>query len=131
MTNLIQRMIKEAHDKLKNAYSPYSNYQVASCLCSENNNLYSGVNVENASYGLTLCAEASAICNLISSGEKKIKSMVILNGLNTLCSPCGACRQRIIEFSDENTIIYLTNANTVIKSFAVDELLPHAFRFKP
>ena len=131
MTDLISRMIKEAHSVLSNAYAPYSKYQVASSLCTENGNLYKGVNVENASFGLTLCAEASAICNMVSAGENKIKSMVILNGLDTLCAPCGACRQRIIEFADENTMIYLCNANTVIKSLTINELLPYAFRFKP
>lgn len=128
--NSIQAMLENAKLALQHAYAPYSNYLVAACLCTIDDKLFTGVNVENASYGLTLCAEASAICQMITAGQQKIKSMVILNGNNTLCPPCGACRQRIIEFSTAETIIHLCNHNNVLQSHSIDELLPLAFRLQ-
>ncbi len=124
-------MIHQAKQALVHAYAPYSNFQVASCLCSEDGNLYTGVNVENTSYGLSICAEASAICHMIAAGKRKIKSLVVLNGENTLCSPCGACRQRIMEFSTPDTLVHLCDEQAVIKTMRIDELLPEAFRLKP
>ena len=131
MTDLTPSMIKLARQALNRAYAPYSNYHVASCLCSEDESLFTGVNVENASYSLTICAESSAICQMIAAGKQKIKSLVVLNGVNTLCTPCGACRQRIVEFSTKDTIVHLCNDQAVLKSISIDELLPFAFSFKP
>ena len=130
MIDLIESMINQARQALNHAYAPYSNYKVASCLCAEDGSLYTGVNVENASYGLSICAESAAICQMVSAGKRKIKSLVVLNEENTLCTPCGACRQRIAEFSSTDTIIYLCNNKTVIKSMTIDALLPDAFRLK-
>ncbi|WED44133.1 cytidine deaminase [Legionella cardiaca] len=131
MADLEKSMINYAKQALIHAYAPYSNFRVASCLCSEDGSLYTGVNVENASYGLSICAETSAICQMIAAGKRKIKSIVVLNGENTLCSPCGACRQRIIEFSTVDTQIHLCNEQGVIKTMQINELLPEAFRLKP
>jgi cytidine deaminase len=127
---MIKQMIQKASDALANAYAPYSHFHVASCICTDSNHLYTGVNIENASYGLTLCAEACAICAMVSQGEQGIKSMVILSGNNELCSPCGACRQRIHEFSTKETLIHLCNKDSVLKTLTIDELLPLAFDFK-
>ena len=129
MRNL-QLMINKAALALQNAYAPYSNYQVAACIMSSDDKIFTGVNVENCSYGLTLCAEASAICQMISSGSKTIQAMVIMNGENTLCPPCGACRQRISEFTTSETIIHLCHHNSVIQSIPFKELLPLAFQLK-
>lgn len=124
-------MITEAHKVLVNAYAPYSKFSVASCICTDKNNFYTGVNIENISYGLTTCAETSAICNMVSAGEKTIKSIVVLAGNNLLCSPCGACRQRIQEFSSPETMVHLCNKDTIFHSIAIKELLPLAFDFNP
>ncbi|ARG97429.1 cytidine deaminase [Legionella micdadei] len=131
MADRIETMIRKARDVLPNAYAPYSHYQVAACLCTDDNQFYTGVNVENASYGLTICAEAAAICQMITANKQKIKSLVLLNGADNICSPCGACRQRIAEFSTNETMIYLCNHQSVIKSMTITELLPLAFNFKP
>jgi cytidine deaminase len=131
MDKLIKIMIKEAHEALNNAYAPYSKFTVASCILTTKNNRYIGVNVENGSYGLTVCAESSAICTMVSSGEQQIKSMVVLAGTNLLCSPCGACRQRIFEFSTPETMIHLCNKDSIFQSIPIIELLPLAFDFKP
>lgn len=124
-------MIHNASQALQYAYAPYSKFKVAACLCSEDNTFYTGVNVENSSYGLTTCAETSAICQMIAAGKHQIVSMVILNGDNTLCPPCGACRQRIHEFSSAKTRIYLCNQHVVLQETTIDQLLPMAFSLKP
>lgn len=130
MDKLTSRMIAEAYGALQFAYAPYSKFKVACCICTDTDNLYTGVNVENGSYGLTICAEGSAICKMISAGEQHIKSLVLLASSNLLCSPCGACRQRIHEFSDSNTIVHLCNKDSILHSLTIDKLLPLAFDFK-
>ena len=131
MDTITKKMIEQAVTVLPFAYAPYSKFSVASCICTDKNNLYTGVNVENSSYGLTVCAETSAICNMVTAGEQRIKSIVVLAGTNLLCSPCGACRQRIHEFSTPETQVHLCNATTVLHTFSIDELLPLAFDFNP
>ncbi|RUR12295.1 cytidine deaminase [Legionella sp. km772] len=131
MDKIITKMIANAHSALANAYAPYSKFTVAACICTDKGNLYTGVNVENGSYGLTSCAEASAICTMVSSGEQRIKSVVVLAGNNKLCPPCGSCRQKIYEFSSPETLIYLCDKNSILRSIRIDELLPLAFDFKP
>lgn len=130
MNKMIERMIKEAHQALAHAYAPYSKFKVASCICTDQDQLYTGVNVENGSYGLTLCAEASAICQMVRAGEQRIKSLVVLASTDQLCPPCGACRQRIHEFSSESTQIHLCNKDSVFRTMSLSELLPVAFDFK-
>lgn len=130
MNKIIKKMIDNAHGALANSYAPYSNFTVAACICTDKDNLYTGVNVENGSYGLTSCAESSAICAMVSSGEQKIKSIVVLAGTNQLCPPCGSCRQKIYEFSSPETLIYLCDKDSVLRTIRIDELLPFAFDFK-
>jgi cytidine deaminase len=130
MHKVTEQMIHNARLTLKNAYAPYSNYHVSACIRCEDDTLYTGVNVENCSYGLTICAESSAICQMIAEGRQQIKSIVIMSGDNALCAPCGACRQRIHEFSTPNTTIYLCNQEAVLQTTSIEELLPLAFRLK-
>ena len=131
VNEIMKLMINHANQTLQQSYSPYSHYKVGACLCSEDGTLFTGTNVENSSYGLTICAESSAICQMISAGKRHIKSMVIMAFDNKLCSPCGACRQRIYEFSTSDTLIYLCNQNAILQTLTVDELLPLAFTMRP
>jgi cytidine deaminase len=130
MDKMAQQMIHNARLALKNAYAPYSHYQVGACICCEDDTLYTGVNVENGSYGLTICAESAAICQMIAQGRRQIKSIVVMSIDNALCTPCGACRQRIHEFSTPNTAIYLCDQQAILQTTTIDELLPLAFRLK-
>lgn len=123
-------MISDAHNALPHSYAPYSKFNVACCIRTDKNNLYTGVNVENSAYGLTLCAETSAMAAMVTAGEQQIKEMVVLAGNNSLCSPCGACRQRIYEFSTPDTMIHLCNGNSILRSMSINELLPLAFNFE-
>lgn len=129
MDSNIAKMISTAHNSLKLAYAPYSRFQVACCIQTKNNKLFVGVNVENGSYGLTLCAETSAIATMVSEGEQEIDSIVVLASSNKLCAPCGACRQRIHEFANENTLIHLCTHESVLQTMTINELLPLAFDF--
>ena len=131
MNKMIAKMISEASRVLPNAYTPYSQFKVACCIGTDKGNFYTGINVENASYSLSICAESSALCNMVTAGEQHIKSMVILANNNLLCPPCGACRQRIYEFTTPETIIHLCNNSTVLQSLSIDKLLPLAFDFNP
>lgn len=125
----IYELIDEANSLLDRAYVPYSNFPVAAVIIDENNNKHYGVNVENASYGLGLCAERNGITTAITNGMKKIK-VIVITAKKPIepVSPCGACRQVIKEFSDENTIIILANYNN--KEFikwTVEEMIPYGF----
>ncbi len=127
MDKITELMIKEAQNSLKYSYSPYSKYAVSACIQCEDDLLFTGVNVENCSYGLTICAEVSAICKMVTAGQRQIKSMVLMAGNNELCPPCGACRQCIKEFSTTQTLIHLCNQQGILKSSTMTELLPMAF----
>jgi len=115
---------KEAMSK---AYVPYSNYPVGALIVTDNGNTYSGCNVENASYPLGNCAEASAIASMILGGEKKIKTIYVMTKNDEGGIPCGGCRQRIREFSDENTQIMMCSPDGVQQRINLSELLPNSF----
>jgi len=123
----IKKILKFASDVAQNAYSPYSKFKVGACVLYEDGNAYTGCNVENASYGLTLCAERTAISSAIADGEKtKIVAVAIYSPNAKLCYPCGACRQWIAEFSKDAAVI-LEDTDGNPKSFSIKELLPHSF----
>ena len=115
---------KEAMNK---AYVPYSNYPVGALIVTDNGNTYSGCNVENASFPLGNCAEASAIASMVIGGEKKIKKIYVMTKNDEGGIPCGGCRQRIREFSDENTQIMMCSPDGVQQRINLSELLPNSF----
>ena len=113
---------------LDNSYSPYSNYKVASIVINKDNKEYSGVNVENISYGATICAERNAITSAITDGYKKgdFKELHLMCQ-DDLSVPCFICRQVISELFDKETKIYSYNKKGDIKTYTVDELCPLPF----
>lgn len=119
--------IDEINLLLEKAYVPYSKFPVAALLIDENGNKHKGVNVENASFGLTLCAERNAITTAVTENMKKIKVLVVTGNTPEPISPCGACRQVIKEFSDSETVIILANKDTKYKITSLEELLPYSF----
>ena len=119
--------IDEVNLLLKNAYVPYSKFPVAALLIDNNGNKHKGVNVENASFGLTICAERNVITTAVTENMKKIKLLIITGNTPEPISPCGACRQVIKEFSDKDTVIILTNKKRKYKITSVEELLPYSF----
>ena len=109
------------------AHAPYSKFLVGAALLTEKNNIVVGCNVENAAYPQSQCAEATAIGNMISNGNKKILEIVVIGSGDLLCSPCGGCRQRIREFASLDTKIHMCNENGHMKSSTLEELLPDSF----
>lgn len=120
---LLQQAEKVSHL----AYAPYSKFHVGACIETESGNLFNGCNVENASYGLTTCAEASAISVMVAAGEKNIKQIAVMVNGPDLSAPCGACRQRLYEFSSPETLIHIGNLKGARATYKMSELLPHAF----
>ena len=112
---------------MSKAYVPYSNYPVGVLIVTDNGNTYTGCNVENASYPLGNCAEASAIASMVMGGEKKIKHIYVMTKNNEGGIPCGGCRQRIREFSDSNTEVFMCSKDGVQGRVNLSELLPNSF----
>ena len=112
---------------MSKAYVPYSNYPVGVLIVTDNGNTYTGCNVENASYPLGNCAEASAIASMVMGGEKKIKHIYVMTKNDEGGIPCGGCRQRIREFSDSNTEVFMCSKDGVQGRVNLSELLPQSF----
>ena len=126
MTELeIQKLMDCAIKARENAYSPYSHFAVGAALLCEDGTLYEGCNIENASYGLTNCAERTVIFKAVSEGHIKFKALAVVADTEGPCAPCGACRQVISEF--EIPRIILANLKGNYRVLDLDELLP--FRF--
>ena len=121
--------LKKTFELLKNSYSPYSNFKVASSVITKDNKFFGGVNIENASYGLTMCAERSAIFNAISNGIKKedIDYLILVSTNDNKLIPCGACLQVLSEFLDSNTDIIIKE-NDNIKIYKLKNFLPFSFK---
>ena len=125
----MKRLLDAAVEARKNAYTPYSNFQVGAALLLKDGKIITGCNVENASYGLCNCAERTALFKAYSEGVKKddIVAMSIAGNTDTPISPCGACRQVMAELLNKNTPVYLTNLKGDVKETSVEELLPYSF----
>ena len=108
------------------AYAPYSNYLVGAALLSGDGRIFAGCNVENASYGATMCAERSAIFALVSAGERQITQVCVYAPGEPMAMPCGVCRQVIAEFCLDAPVLVAGPRGVLRRSFA--ELLPEAFR---
>ncbi len=123
-----KRVIELAFEAMKNAYAPYSNFYVGSCVSCKDGKFFLGANVENASYGLSNCGERNAIFAAYSNGYRKedIESIAIVCSGNEVANPCGACRQVLSELLTWDTPIYLANA-TKEWDTNIKELLPYAF----
>lgn len=121
-----KKLIKEAEKARKRAYTPYSKFKVGAAILTSDGKIFTGCNIENASFGLTVCAERVAISKAISEGSYKFKAIVIVGDTNRPCSPCGACRQVISEFGEDIKII-MSNLKGDIKIKKIRELLPEAF----
>jgi cytidine deaminase len=124
---MIKDIVSAANKVKDHAYSPYSHFKVGASILSNNNNIYSGCNVESCAYGATLCAEGAAIANMVSNGEYKIAEIAITSSSNSVCYPCGICLQKILEFSDDKTKIHLCVNGQIKESYVVLDLLPKGF----
>ena len=123
-------LLEAARAAMKNAYAPYSKFHVGAALLTTTGALFTGCNVENASYGVTNCAERAAIFSAIAhvGPQMKIQAIAIVNGQNAPCSPCGACRQVIYEFGRKARVIFRGARGW--KELSIEKLLPEGFRLR-
>lgn len=124
-----QTLINEARLAKKNSYSPYSNFRVGVALLGKSGIIYKGCNIENSSYSLTICAERTALFKAISEGERSFRAIAIASDAKNFISPCGACRQVILELAGNIDVVLITG-NGKSKVLKMNTLLPHPFNQK-
>ena len=125
-----QELVDKAIEAKQNSYSPYSNFKVGAALLAKSGEVYLGTNIENASYGLTICAERTALFKAVSEGEKEFVSIAINCETDSFnyAFPCGACRQVIAEFLSDDADVIVSIRSGEFKVYKVKDLLPNAFR---
>ena len=126
----IDAMFTAASAARANAYAAYSGFRVGAAVRAEDGSLFAGCNVENASYPLGLCAEAAAIAAMVASGHTRIVEILVVGGKvgdGRLCTPCGACRQRIRELAMPSAPVHICGPEGLRRSMTLDALLPSAF----
>ena len=127
-----KKLIRLALKARENAYAPYSNYMVGAAVLTGSGKIYTGCNIENASYGATNCAERTAIFKAVSEGERSVDTICIVGGKSgeepsSYAYPCGMCRQVIWEFGNDKTKIIVANSEDNFKVYSMKEILPFAF----
>lgn len=126
----INELINKAKNAREHSYSPYSGFKVGAALKTKNEMVFTGCNIENSSYGLSICAEQEAIFKAISAGERDLDTIAVVTDSDKLTTPCGACRQVMWEFSKDMTIV-VANLKGEKKEFKIKELLAHPFGKDP
>ena len=128
MDAMLKVLFDAADSAAAKAYAPYSNFSVGAAIRTTSGQIIAGCNVENAAYPAGTCAEAGAIAAMIATGKIKISEIAIVGLKSNPCYPCGACRQRIFEFSDATTRVHLRDGATgEAITHSIDALLPNAF----
>jgi len=125
-----RELIQKAAEARKNSYSPYSKFKVGAALLTADNEIFTGVNIENASYGLTVCAERTALLKAVSEGSAKFAALAVACDTYSFSDayPCGACRQVMAEFLDDDADIIVAVNTGEYRVHKLKELLPYAFR---
>jgi len=119
-------LIKKAKEASKKAYAPYSKFKVGAALLTESGKVYTGANVENSAYGLTVCAERVAVFKAVNNGDKDFVKIVVVADKNPPITPCGACRQVLSEFVRDLEVVCV-NLKGKVDRYSLKELLPEAF----
>lgn len=125
MTN--EELVQKALEARRFAYAPYSRFQVGAALLTKNGAVYTGCNVENASYGLTNCAERTAVFKAVSEGDGEFERIAIVGDTENPLAPCGACRQVLAEFFQPDALVIMANLKGERVTKTVEALLPGAF----
>lgn len=131
--NIARNLLEKAKLASNDSYSPYSQFPVGACILLENDKEYIGCNVENASFGLSLCAERNAISTAIANGEtSKIKAIAVYSSKQRKCLPCGACRQWLYEFCKDpkKLFVVLEEDNRDVCITTLEEIFPSGFKFE-
>ncbi|MBS3970394.1 MAG: cytidine deaminase [Clostridia bacterium] len=122
----LNQLLEIAIEARKNSYSPYSKFPVGAAVLTKDGKVYTGCNVENAAYGITLCAETVAVAKAVSEGSRNIAAVAVAADTEGVCRPCGSCRQFILEFGDEIVII-MGNLKGNMETKNIKELIPFSF----
>lgn len=129
----VEQLLAVAQKASERAYAPFSKFCVGAAILTEGGEIFNGCNVENSSYGLTNCAERTAIFSAVAAGalsaERSLAAVAVVNHDGTVCSPCGACRQVIFEFGPDAVVIYRAQSGEIAQTPAKD-LLPEGFRLR-
>jgi cytidine deaminase len=125
-----EKLVELAKDAREKAYVPYSHFKVGACVLTEDGKAYQGCNIENASYGLTNCAERTALFSAYANGDRKLKAIAVVADTEGPVSPCGACRQVMMELGGEDMVVILSNMKGDYAVVTVKDLLPGAFTSK-
>ncbi len=127
ITDIDRQLVDHATEALKYAYSPYSNYRVGAAVQTSEGKIYTGCNVENSSYGLTNCAERTALFKAVSVGEREFDRIaIVVENAGCVGTPCGACRQVITEFNPQMEVL-MANTSGMVEKMLAGELLPKSF----
>lgn len=125
---LKEKLLQVARDARRKAHAPYSGYKIGAAVVDADGRIFSGCNVENASYGGTVCAERVAIFKAVSEGARKpFREICVVSDAKEPWPPCGFCRQVIAEFASPKTIIHLANTRRLVRSMAFADLFPESF----
>ena len=122
-----KKLLEAAAAVQRRAHAPYSKFPVGAAVLDDQGNVHVGCNVENASYPQGTCAETSAIAAMVAAGGKRIRAILVTGDGEGLCTPCGACRQRISEHADDETPVLVAQGDRVRATFTLEQLLPHSF----
>ena len=123
---VVQELISAAREAREKAYAPYSGFKVGAALLAGDGQIYTGCNVENVSYGLSICAERTALVKAVSYGQRIFKAIAVTADNEEYCSPCGACRQALAEFGSDIEV-YFVNCRGEYLMYTTAELLPRCF----
>ena len=124
----LERMLAAARRAAGRAYAPYSGFKVGAAVLDKKGRIHPGCNVENGSYGLTICAERSAIARMVCSGARHIEAVLVFTDTEKLTPPCGACLQAIAELADDPPVVLATREKT--RQLKLSDLLPHRFQLR-
>jgi cytidine deaminase len=122
-----EKLFAAAVEARGRAYAPYSKFQVGAALWTEDGAIVPGCNVENASYGLSICAERNAVARMVAEGRKRVAAVAIVVDTEQPCPPCGMCRQVLTEFASANVPVRSRTLKGAEEEHTVGELMPHAF----
>ncbi len=121
-------LVKEAFNAMEHSYSPYSKFRVGAALLADDGNIYTGANIENSSFGATICAERTAVVKAAFEGQRVIKAIAIASDSEDYIYPCGICRQVLTEFGSDDMLVICSNKAGEYRIHTLGEILPHAFR---
>lgn len=128
MTAAEDELVQAARQVHARAYAPYSGFKVGAALRAESGRIYTGCNVENASYGATVCAERAAIAQMVAAGDTRLSAVAVYTEADEPAMPCGICRQALMEFAGDDVPVIAVGPSAE-RRFTLAELLPAPFRF--